>query len=133
MSTPKPIDRSYESPSLDKYLSGAYLIGDDYGPEELARWYADEKEGYAELGACNAELYQYSYHSWNQYHAFRHLPSRTFGRVLGFGSAYGDELIPLLGRVGAVTIVDPSDSFVRSHLDGVSVQYVRPSPNGVLP
>jgi len=131
-----PVARSLEGTnetSIDKYLSGALLIGDDYGPEELARWYAEEKEGYAELGARDAQVYEYHYHAWNQHHAFRHLPSRTFDRVLGFGSAYGDELMPLLARVGAVTIVDPSDSFVHAHLQGVPVGYVRPKPDGILP
>jgi hypothetical protein len=87
MSAPKATHRTNEVASIDKYPSGAFLIGDDYGPEELARWYADEKEGYAELGARNARLYRYHYHAWNHHHAFRHLPSRTFDRVLGFGSA----------------------------------------------
>lgn len=122
-----------DGPPIDVYLTGESLIGDDYGPEELAQWYADEKEGYAELGACKSDRYQYQYTALNQHHAFRHLPRQEFSRVLGFGSAYGDELRPLLGRVGTVTIVDPSDAFVHSHLRGVPVNYVRPSPDGVLP
>lgn len=33
------------------YLSGAKLYGDDFTIDEIEEWFADEAEGYANLGA----------------------------------------------------------------------------------
>ncbi len=33
------------------YLSGERLYGDDFTIEEIQKWFADEAEGYADLGA----------------------------------------------------------------------------------
>ena len=30
---------------MDRYLSGQALYGNDFGPEEIADWFADEAEG----------------------------------------------------------------------------------------
>ena len=37
--------------SLDIYLSGKKLYGDDFTYEEILDWYEDEKEGYSDLEA----------------------------------------------------------------------------------
>jgi ubiquinone/menaquinone biosynthesis C-methylase UbiE len=55
------------------------------------------------------------------------------GHVLGFGSAYGDELIPNIQRAQAVTIVDPSGAFSSDTIHGVRASYVKPTPTGALP
>lgn len=118
---------------LNRYLRGEMLFGDDFDDEEIARWYVDEKEAYAALGAKDIDSYEYGYHAWNMFHAYRYLPDRLFGEVLGFGSAYGDELIPIVGRAGAVTIVDPSESFANAEGRGVKADYVKPGHDGTLP
>ena len=79
-------------------LQGEALYGDDFTPDDIARWVAEEKEGYSGLGAADRSSYRYQYEALNNYHAFRHLPNRRFGRVLGFGSAYGAELLPIVPR-----------------------------------
>ncbi len=121
---PEPVPR--------KYLSGAELYGDDVDPSEIAAWHSDEKEGYADLGAKNSGAYRYSYHALNARHGFRHLPDRTFNRVLGLGSARGDEFQPIAQHIEHLTIVDPSDSFIRSVVHGVPVDYVKPEVSGDL-
>lgn len=118
---------------IDTYLAGNALYGDDFSATQIAEWYANEMEGYARLGANDVGSYRYRYHAWNQFHAYRHLPDVQFPRVLGFGAAYGDELLPILPRVQAVTIVDPSDAFVRETVHGVPATYVKPAPDGSLP
>lgn len=118
---------------MDRYFDGQALYGDDFDAEQIAAWYADEAEGYANLGARDAKQYRYAYHAWNQLHGYRHLPDQPLRHVLGFGSAYGDELKPLLHRTHAVTVVDPSDAFTRTDIDGVPCRYVRPQPSGDLP
>lgn len=115
------------------YLEGKRLYGDDFDASRIADWLADEKEGYAELGAKDRENYRYGYHAWNRFHGFRHLRPGNFAHVLGFGSAYGDELLPILARIGDITIVDPSDAFLQESIHGVHARYVKPGSNGSLP
>jgi SAM-dependent methyltransferase len=115
------------------YFAGKVLYGDDFGAEQVADWYRDEAEGYADLGARNAGDYSYGYHALNARHGFRHLPPGPFRRLLGFGSAYGHELQPVLPGVEHVTVVDPSDAFCRSDVLGTPATYVKPAIDGTLP
>ncbi|HEV7929784.1 MAG TPA: hypothetical protein VGP12_06595, partial [Nitrosospira sp.] len=119
--------------NIDIYLDGKLLYGNDFDDTQIAEWYADEEEGYANLGAKDAAAYKYAYHDLNIRHVYRHLHRETFPNVMGFGSAYGDELQPIISRIGKITIVDPSDSFIRETVHGVPAKYVKPSPNGRLP
>jgi SAM-dependent methyltransferase len=109
------------------------LYGDDLPPEEIAQWYADETEAYARLGAGDAANYRYGYHAWNTRHGFRHLPDMAFPNVLGFGSAYGDELAPIVPRAMQITIVEPSDAFRRDNVHGLPARHVKPDPGGTIP
>ena len=119
--------------NLQPYFDGQQLYGDDFDQARIAEWYRDEEEGYANLGAKYSAAYGYAYHAWNRFHAFRHLQDISYKHVLGFGSAYGDELLPILARAARVTIVDPSSAFVRESVHGVAVTYVKPAPEGTLP
>ena len=74
-------------------LSGRTLYGDDFSPKQIARWFSEEEEAYYRLARRNGS-YCYYYHARNIEHGYRHLPRQEFGRVLGIGSAYGDELAP---------------------------------------
>ena len=121
------------SESMKKYFSGEFLYGEDLSQEEVASWYDDEGEGYADLGASDSEGYRYVYHGLNEYHGFRHIDLPNNIRVLGFGSAYGDELLPLIKRISQITIIDPSDAFAHTHLHGVPCNYLKPLPSGQLP
>src|SRR5438132_1463508 len=98
--------------NLNQYLSGKKLWGDDFNLREIAAWYEDEKDGYANLGAKEKVRYRYAYHALNKRHGYRYLPNRQFNNVLGFGSAYGDEFLPILPRIRSLTITDPSESFI---------------------
>lgn len=121
-----------ESEVFASYRDGARLYGDDLNAEQIAQWYEDEQEGYANLGAADRESYQYVYHALNRHHGFRFLPHRRFHDVLGFGSAYGHEFRPLLDRIDRLTIVDPSAAFSSTELDGIPVSYRRPQTSGIL-
>jgi SAM-dependent methyltransferase len=119
--------------SFDVYLRGERLYGDDFDAAQIATWYAEEAEGYAGLGAENAATYKYGYHAWNRYHAYRHLRTSRFAHVLGFGSAYGDELLPIAANADQITIVDPSDAFAQPHgRRVVNARHVKPSVDGTL-
>jgi SAM-dependent methyltransferase len=117
---------------FDVYLEGRRLYGDDFGPREIEAWYEDERNGYADLTPRGMSAYRYTYHALNRYHGFRYLRKPWYRNVLAFGGAYGDEILPIIERIGALTIVDPSDAFAKESVHGKSVRYVRPAPSGVL-
>jgi SAM-dependent methyltransferase len=116
-----------------RYLRGEALYGDTLVGPDLERWFTEEAEGYANLGAKDRSTYVYAYHALNWYHGFRHLPRRRFRTVLGFGGAYGDELGPVAHQADRIVIVDPSDAFAHTDLRGVPLTYVKPVPSGTLP
>lgn len=119
---------------LKLYLDGEAIYGDDFGPSQIADWFEAEKEGYADLGSKDRGSYKYGYHALNRIHGYRALPKDSrFRHALGFGSAYGDELLPIIERTERVTIVDPSDHFAGSQLAGRPVEWVKPHPTGTLP
>ena len=119
---------------IASYLYGNKLYGDDFGPEEIRAWFEDEGEGYADLDAKELDETQYEYQALNQFHGFRHLPKNAcFEHVLGFGSCFGGEFEPIADRIGRLTIVDPSDAFVRSSVFGIPCNYVKPVESGTLP
>lgn len=115
-------------------LRGERLWGDDFDPAAIAAWHADEKEAFAQLVARpGGRTPTYVYHALNQHHGFRFLPPGRFERVLGFGSAWGDEFAPIASRVGQLDIVDPSDAWSREAVHGISTRWVKPVESGELP
>ena len=120
---------------LTRYFAGEALYGDDFGPQELAKWYAGEREGYAGhvKERSEREAYRYKYHAINRHYGFRHLGDRSNMRVLGIGSAYGDELRPLASRSASFDIIEPSDDFSDNRLiDGVPAVYHKPREDGLF-
>ncbi len=115
-----------------QYFTGQKLYGNDFSPTEIQDWYEDEREGYADLGARDASTYSYQYHAFNASLMFNDLPKTKFDRVLGFGSAYGDELIPILPSIGEIVVIDPSDAFVSDKIHGVPASYVKPTHSGKI-
>ena len=119
--------------NLNEYFEGRKLYGDDFTPEQIKSWYDDEREGYAGLGAQDHSKYVYVYHALNRVHAFDRLPARRFDAVLGIGSAYGNEFLPIAHRIGRLTIIESSQAMRRSAVPGVLTTYAEPNPTGVLP
>ncbi|MFB3814969.1 MAG: class I SAM-dependent methyltransferase [Terriglobales bacterium] len=117
---------------LQECFAGRRLYGDDFSEAEIAAWFEDEKDGYQNLVPNSRQDYCYGYHALNVLCGFRHLPATRFEHVLGFGSAYGDELLPIIDRIGKITIVDPSTKFRINELRGVPVQYISPQSSGEL-
>ncbi|HSQ59546.1 MAG TPA: methyltransferase domain-containing protein [Acidobacteriota bacterium] len=119
--------------SLLEYFEGARLYGDDWNPDAIKRWFEEEREAYAELGAKDRSTYRYPYRALDERHLFRHLPPGRFPEVLSVGGAYGDELLPLSGRMSRATIVEASERLKGGSVGGTPVQYVAPDPQGGLP
>jgi SAM-dependent methyltransferase len=119
---------------IEDCLSGKKLYGDNFKEDEIRAWFNDEREGYANLGAKELNENEYEYNALNIYHGFDHLPKdMRFGEVLGFGSCFGGEFAPIAERIDQLTIIDPSDAFVRSSIFGIPCNYVKPVESGTLP
>lgn len=116
----------------DLFLSGRALYGDDFTDEQVAAWYTDEIDAYADLGARARGAGRYLYHSLNIAHGFRHLPSGMIGSVLGLGSAYVDEFEPVLDRLTNITVIEPATSLRVEALGSLAVRYVEPVPSGSM-
>lgn len=122
-----------DAASLEAALRGDAIYGDGFGPDELAAWYADEKEGFADLYAVGDEAF-YPYHAMNRHHGFNRLPpGRRFAHALGIGAAHGREIEPIAGRVTLFTILEPSDQFKGDAIAGTPARWVKPAPSGDMP
>ncbi len=121
---------------MEEYFSGKKLFGDDFTLEQIQAWYNDEKEGYATLIAemgWTESSEAYGYQHLNTVHGYRHLPKNVyFERAMGLGSAYGNEFLPVIDRINSIYIVEPSDQLVSTQLQGVTLQYKKPSVEGKL-
>ena len=113
--------------SADECLTGEYLYGDDFTAEMTKRWFDEEEAAYFEMAAA-AKPYEYSYHALHAELGYKRLPKKIFQRVLGFGSARGDEFDGIRERCGEITIVEPADGFENSR-----ARYLKPAPDGRLP
>ncbi|MCW8856263.1 MAG: class I SAM-dependent methyltransferase [Kangiella sp.] len=118
---------------IDEYFSGKKLYGNDFSEEEIKNWFIDEENGYYDLGAGNRDSYEYGYQALNCEYGFRHLPDGRFNRLLGIGSAYGDELKPVVNNFNQIVILEPSDGFQVKSLSNTPVTYVKPQPDGKMP
>ena len=120
--------------AIECCLSGSKLYGDDFTEEVLEDWFHDEKEGYYNLvGSAQKTSHSYGYYALNMAHGFDHLPKKVFESVLGIGSAFGEELHPVVGRMRHITVLEPSDGFVTHNLEGVPCNYIKPYVSGDLP
>jgi SAM-dependent methyltransferase len=108
--------------TFERYSGGELLYGDDFSTDQIESWFRDETDAYFNLGE-KPRSGQYGYHALNWHHGFRHLPSVPFEHVLGIGSAFGEELSPILNRAKKVTIIEPSEGFHNP-----AYQYVKPDP-----
>ena len=114
-------------------FSGKKLYGDDFSPEQIEQWYADEEEAYFELNKDRKRSYNYAYHALNKLAGFNYLPDQDFNHALGIGSAYGDEFLPIIDRIKRVTILESSEGFRSDSVHGIAAEYVEPNSSGVLP
>lgn len=118
---------------MQEYLKGRELYGDDFTEDQIKKWYDLEAEGYANLGSKDKEKYLYEYHQLNLVHGYEKLQkNRIFENVLGFGSAYGDEFLPIIDRIKAVTIIEPSDNLINTKIGNIVPKYVKPQISGKL-
>ena len=118
---------------VEQYFSGRRLVGDDLPLEGIQRWYESELEAYADLGSKNKENYAYEYHALNTVHGYKYVAGvSTFKNVLGLGSAWGHEFLPIAERIENLTIVEPSQQIRSEQVGSVRPRYVSPAIDGTL-
>lgn len=116
---------------ISQCLSGSKLYGDDFDLESIKQWFSDEAEAYANMAAPSPDSYRYHYHALNERYGYRYLTQSSFKHVLGIGSAFGDELLPIKQQVKRITILDPSEAFsLTDKFVDVDFDYVKPEING---
>lgn len=125
------MDNKNRALKMKEYFSGEKLYGNDFSIAEIEKWFKDEKEAYTNLDKKKGK-HPYGYHQLNITCCFRFLPERKFERVLGFGSAYGNEFYPVIRKIGQITIIEPSNVFKSTQLYGVPVSYIKPQVDGSL-
>lgn len=117
--------------SEPRHLSGEALYGDDFSPQEIERWFADEAEAYFEMSGGSLEPGRYGYLELNRQSLLRFLePGRRFRHALGFGSGYGAELVPLASRIDRLTIVESSGGYGRDPRLAMPVASLPAVPSG---
>lgn len=119
--------------TIEECLHGKYLYGDDFSDAEIHQWFNDEENAYYQLTIDSKSQHRCEFHALNYHHGYRFLKNRRFGNILGVGSAYGDELIPVCTRSEQITILEPASGFVSEELCHVPVKYVKPLSTGNLP
>ncbi len=132
--TAAPVDMAPELPTdLDAYFAGQQIYGDDFTAAQIEAWFADEAQGYAGLLAAADGPYRYGYHALNDWHGFSHLPRGWRAQqVLAFGSAYGHELLPHLGRMQHITLLDAAPQLAPPALQGRAVSCLQAQPSGQI-
>jgi SAM-dependent methyltransferase len=118
---------------MEKFFSGEKLYGDDFSIEEIKKWYSEEEEAYAGLVKDHELEHSYEYHQLNIIHGYKHLPSqKKIKNVLGLGSSFGYEFIPILERIENLTILEPSGYLKSQILGSLQPKYVKPAIDGML-
>lgn len=116
----------------NNYLNGSKIYGDDFTLDQIEQWYNEEKEGYSSIPSDKPSKNnsKYSYDKLNTISGFKYLKTSFFNNVLGFGSAYGHELLPIISKIGNITIVEPSDILKSELIKDKVPKYVKPLVSG---
>jgi SAM-dependent methyltransferase len=127
------LERATAPSTVNPFLSGDRLYGEDLSDEEIASWVADEREAYADLGPGELPAESYGRGCFDHFHGVSRLPDGRFKSVLGLGSAKGGEFLAIIDRIDELTIVEPSQKLRSHRLGGLQPRYVDPSPDATLP
>lgn len=111
------------------YLSGKKLYGDDFDKSRIKEWFKDEEEGYSGL-VSSSNLYDY--HELNKLHGYSKIRGNKFNKVLSFGGATGEELLPIINKINEITIIEPSKKLRKEYLNGKKIKYITPNPYGEI-
>ncbi len=117
--------------NFEEYFSGKKLYGDDFNRKQIEAWFNDEKEGYS--GLISEAPYFYEFHELNKIHGYNKIKRiKEFSKVLSFGGASGDELLPIIDRIKEVIILEPSHKLRVGKIGGKKIEYISPNASGKI-
>lgn len=117
---------------MEQYFTGHKLYGDDFSIEQIKKWYIEEEEAYASLVKEHELEGVYQYHELNTQNGFNYIDDKIYENVLGIGSSYGYEFVPIMRNIKNITILEPSGYLKSSVLGNISPNYVKPEIDGKL-
>jgi len=123
-----------ENTNMDEYFSGKKLYGDAFSRKEIEGWYDSEAEAFAELyGKDVAKNSFYEYHNLNIFYGFNYLKKQeSFDNVLGFGSSWGYEFLPIIDKIKKLTIIESSIQTRSEILGNIKPEYKSPDKEGKI-
>jgi SAM-dependent methyltransferase len=118
---------------IKRALAGELIYGDNHNLNKIKKWFHEEEDAYANLGSEDRDSYLYKYDALNQLHGFSYISKgRVFEKVLGYGSAYGDELKPVLSAIRFITIIESSEKLKLNSIGGKPAIWVKPETSGTF-
>ena len=109
------------------------LYGDDFSLEEIRQWYDVEAEAYANLYGLNSDDESYGYANLNQLYGFRYIKDiDSFHHVLGFGSSWGYEFLPIIDKIKKLTIIESSIQTRSLKINELVPEYKSPNVEGTI-
>jgi SAM-dependent methyltransferase len=116
----------------DDYFSGEKLYGDDFSLEQIKEWYEQESEAYAQMYGVKVQKGIYKHHINNMY-GYKYLKKiPEFNKVLGLGSSWGYEFLPVINKIKELHIIESSLQTRSKELGSLMPVYHTPSALGII-
>lgn len=117
---------------MEDFFSGKLLYGDDFALPQIEKWYKEEAEAFANLYGMSAEPYDFN-HSIDNMYGFKYIEFiKQFDQVLGFGSSWGYEFMPIVDKIKNLSIIEASQQTRSKTLGGLVPRYITPTVKGDL-
>ena len=118
--------------NIEDYFSGKKLYGDDFSFEQITKWYEEEAEAYAQMYGINDSEANFD-HNANIMHGYKYLENiQSFNNVLGLGSSWGYEFLPIIDKIQNLHIVDTSEQTISEKLAIIKPTYHKPTVSGKI-
>jgi len=120
--------------TMNEYLTGEKLYGDDFSLKQIQSWFDDESHGFDELeGEAEKKSNEYEFHRLNWMYGFsKFQKNMKFHEALGIGSAWGYEFEPYIDKIQNITIIEPSDILAKNKIGRINPDYVKPNVSGKI-
>jgi len=116
---------------MNEFLRGEKLYGDDFSLQQLEEFYKEEQDAYFDLFIEGKYKPFRNNDILHKIYGFDYLIKnlKMFNKVLGFGSADGRELLPIINKIKNLTIVESSEKYFENDK---SYKYIKATISGVL-
>lgn len=114
----------------ERYFKGDLLWGDDFTEEQIIQWFEDEAEAYADQYGVESRGI-YTAHNINILNGYNYLKKiDRFENVLGYGSSWGDEFLPIIDRIQNIYIVEASKKTRSKQIKNTTPVYLNVNEKG---